>query len=118
MDEPKDEEISEITEADLDEPGDSESNSFSGNELRESKHKENQSYTEKKEKNKGSKKKFRGKRALSLVFVIGICLLAIGSYYVSQNENGKKLISRVNMFPIPCDQSFIFESFVTVVLAA
>ena len=68
--------------------------------------------TEEKNKSKGSKKKFRGKRTLSLVFVIGMCLLAMGSYYFSQNKNGKEIISRINLFPVPCDQSFIFEPFI------
>jgi len=112
LDEPGGEESADITGDDLDEPGDPEGKSFSGNELKESKDKESKSYTEEKNKSKGSKKKFRGKRTLSLVFVIGLCLFAIGSYYFSQNENGKEIISRVNIFPIPYDQSFIFESFI------
>jgi flagellar basal body-associated protein FliL len=112
LDEPGDEEISEITEHELDEPGDEEISNIIENELKESKDKEKRSYTEEKNKSKSSKKKFRGKRSLSLVFVVGMCLFAIGSYYFSQNENGKKIISRVNIFPIPCDPSFIFESFI------
>ncbi|MEA1945799.1 MAG: flagellar basal body-associated FliL family protein [Thermodesulfobacteriota bacterium] len=68
--------------------------------------------TEEKNKSKGSKQKFRGKRTLSLVFVIGMCLLAIGSYYFSQNKKGKEIISRVNIFPVPYNHSFIFESFI------
>jgi len=112
LDEAEDEEISNITGNEMDKPECPEDKKNSGNELKESKDKENRSYTEEKNKSKGSKKKFRGKRSLSLVFVVGMCLFAIGSYYFSQNENGKKIISRVNIFPIPCDPSFIFESFI------
>ena len=80
--------------------------------MKESKDKESKSYTEEKNKFKGWKKKFRGKRTLSLIFVTGMCILAIGSYYFSKNENGKEINSRVNIFPVPYDQSFIFESFI------
>ena len=96
----------------LDEPGDPEGKSFTGNELNESKDKESKTYTEEKNKSKGAKKKYRGKRTWFLFFVTGICLLAGGSYYFFQNKNEKEIISRVNIFPIPYDQSFIFESFI------
>ena len=106
------EEISEITGNELDEPEDPEGIIFSGNELKESNDKEYKSYTEEKNKSKGVRKKFKGKRTSSLVFAIGMCLLAMGSYYFSQNKNGKETNSRVNIFPVPHDQSFLFESFI------
>jgi flagellar basal body-associated protein FliL len=109
--EPGDEEISELSGNELNELRDPEGKEISGRELKETKDKESKSYTEK-NKFKGWTKKFRGKRTLSLIFVTGMCLLAMGSYYFSQNENGKEIISRVNIFPFPYDQSFIFESFI------
>jgi flagellar basal body-associated protein FliL len=112
LDEPGNEKISEITGNELNEPEDPEGKTFSGNELKESKKKENKSYTEEKNKSKGVRKKFKWKRTPSLVFAIGMCLLAMGSYYFSQNKNGKETISRVTIFPVPHDQSFLFESFI------
>jgi len=111
LDEPGDEEISELSGNELDGLREPEGKAFSGNELKESKDKESKSYKEK-NKFKGWTKKFRGKRRLSLIFVTGMCLLAMGSYYFSQNENEKEMISRINIFPVPHDQSFIFESFI------
>jgi flagellar basal body-associated protein FliL len=127
-DDPGDEEIEEITGQELDEPGDEESEevagddpdgpgvpegkSFAGNELNESKDKESKTYTEEEIKSKGAKRKFRVKRTWFLFFVTGICLLAGGSYYFSQHKNGKEIISRGNIFSIPHDKSFIFESFI------
>lgn len=127
-DDPGDEEIAEITGQELDEPGDEESEevagddqdgpgvpegkSFAGNELNESKDKESKTYTEEEIKSKGAKRKFRVKRTWFLFFVTGICFLAGGSYYFSQHKNGKEIISLGNIFHIPHDKSFIFESFI------
>ena len=94
LDEPGDEESIEISGNELDEPGDEESKSFAGKELNE------------------SKNKSKGKKKLFLFFVTGICLLAGGVYYFSQNKNEKEITSRVKTFPISHDQSFILDSFI------
>jgi flagellar basal body-associated protein FliL len=112
LDEPGDEESAELTGDELDEPGDEESAELTGDELDEPGDEESKAYKEEKNKSKGTKKKSRGKKTLSLLFMIGICLLAGGSYYFIQNKNEKEIISRVNIFPIPQDKSFIFESFI------
>jgi flagellar basal body-associated protein FliL len=112
LDEPGDEESAEVTGDDLNGPGVPEGESFAGNELNESKDNESKTYTEEKIKFKDAKRKFRDKRTWFLFFVTGICLLAGGSYYFSQHKNGKEIIFRDNIFPIPHDKSFIFESFI------
>ena len=112
LDEPDDEEISNITGNELDEPSDSEGISISENELRESKNQESKSYKEEKNRSKVSEKTTRGKKTLFMAFVIGIGLLAMGSYYFSQNKKGQEKKNRVNIFPIPYDQSYIFEPFI------
>jgi flagellar basal body-associated protein FliL len=111
-DDPGGEQSEKVTEDDLDAPGVPESKSFAGNELNRSKDKQSKTYTEKKNKFKGIKKKFRVKRTWFLFLLTGICLLAGGSYYFIQHKNGKEINSRKNIFPIPHDKSFIFESFI------
>jgi flagellar basal body-associated protein FliL len=111
-DDPEGEPSEKVTVYDLDAPGVPESKSFTDNELNRSKDKQSKTYTEKKIKFKGIKKKFRAKRTLFLFLVAGVCLLVGGSYYIFQHKNGEKIISRSNIFPIPHDKSFIFESFV------
>ncbi|MCK5570975.1 MAG: flagellar basal body-associated FliL family protein [Spirochaetes bacterium] len=105
LDEPGDEESIEISGNELDEPGDEESKSFAGKELNESKNKKSKALPKEKNKSKGKKKLF-------LFFVTGICLLAGGVYYFSQNKNEKEITSRVKTFPISHDQSFILDSFI------
>ena len=105
LDEPGDEESIEISGNELDEPGDEESKSFAGKELNESKNKINKALPKEKNKSKGKKKLF-------LFFVTGICLLAGGVYYFSQNKNEKEIASRAKTFPISHDQSFILDSFI------
>ncbi len=105
LDEPGDEESIEISGNELDEPGDEESKSFAGKELNESKNKKSKALPKEKNKSKGKKKLF-------LFFVTGICLLAGGVYYFSQNKNEKEITSRAKTFPISHDQSFILDSFI------
>ena len=105
LDEPGDEESIEISGNELDEPGDEESKSFAGKELNESKNKKSKALPKEKNKSKGKKKLF-------LFFVTGICLLAGGVYYFSQNKNEKEITSLAKTFPISHDQSFILDSFI------
>lgn len=105
LDEPGDEESIEISGNELDEPGDEESKPFAGKELNESKNKKSKALPKEKNKSKGKKKLF-------LFFVTGICLLAGGVYYFSQNKNEKEITSRAKTFPISHDQSFILDSFI------
>lgn len=112
LDEPGDEESIEISGNELDEAGDEENKSFAGKELNESKDKESKALSKEKNKSKGTKKKSKGKKKLFLFFVAGICLLAGGVYYFSQNRNEKEITSRAKTFPITHDQSFILDSFI------
>lgn len=111
-DDPEGEQSEKVTVHDLDAPGVPESKSFIDNELNRSKDKQSKTYTEKKIKFKDIKKKFRDKRTLFLLLVAGVCLLVGGSYYFFQHKNGGKIPSRSNIFPIPHDKTFIFESFI------
>jgi flagellar basal body-associated protein FliL len=112
LDEPGNEENAEVTGDDLNGPVVPENESFVGSDLNETKDKESKTYKEEKTKFKSIKKKFRVKRTLFLFLVAGVCLLGGGSYYFLQHKNGKEIISRSNIFPIPHDKSFIFESFI------
>ena len=47
-----------------------------------------------------------------MFLVAGACLLVGGSYYFVKHKNGEKIISRSNIFTIPHDKSFRFESFI------
>jgi flagellar basal body-associated protein FliL len=105
LDEPGDEESTEVSGNELDEPGDEESKSFAGKELNESKNKKSKALPKEKNKSKGKKKLF-------LFFVTGICLLAGGVYYFSQNKNENVITARVNTFPIPQNQPLLFDSFI------
>ncbi len=111
-DEPEGEQSEKVTVHDLDAPRIPESKSFIDNELNRSKDKQSKTYTEKKIKFKDIKKKFRNKRTLFLFLVAGVCLLVGGSYYFIQHKNWEKIPSRSNIFPIPHDKTFIFESFI------
>ena len=106
------EQSEKVTVHDLDVPRIPESKSFIDNELNRSKDKQSKTYSEKKIKFKDIKKKFRNKRTLFLFLVVGVCLLVGGSYYFIQHKNGEKIPSRSNIFPIPHDKTFIFESFI------
>jgi flagellar basal body-associated protein FliL len=111
-DDPEGEQSEKLTVQDLDAPRVPESKSFIDNELNRSKDKQSKTYTEKKIKFKGIKKKFRATRTLFLLLVAGVCLLVGGSYYFFQHKNREKIPSRSNIFPIPHDKTFIFESFI------
>jgi flagellar basal body-associated protein FliL len=111
-DDPEGEQSEKLTVYDLDAPEVPERKSFTDNELNRSKDRQGKTYTEKKIKFKGIKKKFREKRTLFLFLVAVVCLLVGGSYYFFQHKNGEKIISQSNIFPIPHDKSFIFESFI------
>jgi len=103
----------------LNEPEDEESGEINGDELSEPGDEESKAYKDKQNKSKGTKnksndtkKKSGGKRKLVLFFAIGTCLLAGGIYYFSQDNNEKEVTALVNIFPIPHDTSFTFETFI------
>ena len=95
----------QIAGDELDEPGDAESVEISGNEPDKPGDEESKALPKEKNKSKGKKKLF-------LFFVTGICLLAGGVYYFSQNKNEKEITSLAKTFPISHDQSFILDSFI------
>jgi len=126
LNEPEDEESGEISGDELSEPEDEESGEINGDELSEPGDEESKAYKDKQNKSKGTKnksndtkkksndtkKQFGGKRKLALFFAIGTCLLAGGIYYFSQDNNEKEVTALVNIFPIPHDTSFTFETFI------
>ena len=119
LSEPEDEESGEINGDELNEPEDEESGEINGDELSEPGDEESKAYKDKQKKSKGTKnksndtkKKFGGKRKLALFFAIGTCLLAGGIYYFLQDNNEKEVTALVNIFPIPHDTSFTFETFI------